>query len=214
MSVPPKIVLLGESGVGKTCIIKQFVEGSFDEGTLSSLTNQFVIKTLEFPGGKSLTLHVWDTAGQEKYRSLAKIYYKDAKAVILVYDITDEKSFNEIKNYWYEQVKESGASNPILGVAANKSDIYDERKVNDEDGKGFAKQIGAVFSATSAKTSEGINILFENIALKILDPNYDFYKKKAGNVNPQENKNDNPPANKGVQLTKEKTIKEKKTGCC
>jgi len=124
MTDPYKVVLVGESGVGKTCIIAQFTSGKFDPSTVSSLTAQFIRKTLEFPEGKSLTFDIWDTAGQEKYRSLAKIFYKDAKAVILVYDVTNEKSFTEMKDYWYEQIKQLGDKDIILAIAANKSDLY------------------------------------------------------------------------------------------
>ena len=83
-----KVVLLGESGVGKTCIIAQFTSGQFDPDTVTSLSAQFISKTVEFEEGqKAIKFDIWDTAGQEKYRALAKIFYKDAKAIILVYDI-------------------------------------------------------------------------------------------------------------------------------
>ena len=106
MTEKPKVVLLGESGVGKTCIIARFINDKFDPNVITSLTNQFVIKTIELPDGKNIATHLWDTAGQEKYRSINRIYYKSAKVVILVYDFTDKKSFDEIKNYWYGQIKE------------------------------------------------------------------------------------------------------------
>ena len=103
-----KVVLLGDSGVGKTCIIKQFVEHKFDKGILSSLSAQFVSKTIEYVDfAKTLKFDIWDTVGQEKFRSLAKIFYKSSNAAILVYDITNRKSFEEIKNYWYKQLKEN-----------------------------------------------------------------------------------------------------------
>ena len=92
MADKPKVVLLGESGVGKTCIIARYMYDKFDPCIISSLTCQFVIKTIELPDGKSLTIHLWDTAGQEKYRSINKIYYKNAKVGILVYDVTDKKA--------------------------------------------------------------------------------------------------------------------------
>ena len=95
-----KVVLLGESSVGKTCIISRFITGKFDKDTVTSYTAQFLKKTIVLPDGKEINFDIWDTAGQERYRSLTKIFYKDAKVVILVYDITNEKSFEEIKNYW------------------------------------------------------------------------------------------------------------------
>ena len=97
-----KVVLIGESGVGKTCIINQFANGEFDENCLSSTTAQFWRKHFEFSGDKSITFDMWDTVRQEKYRSLSRILYQNAKVIILVYDITDKKSFNEVKDYWYK----------------------------------------------------------------------------------------------------------------
>ena len=221
MSDPYKVVLVGESGVGKTCIIAQFTSGKFDPSTVSSLTAQFIRKTLEFPEGKSLTFDIWDTAGQEKYRSLAKIFYKDAKAVILVYDVTNEKSFTEMKDYWYEQIKQLGDKDIILAIAANKSDLYEEKKVENEKGEAFAQEIGAIFVSTSAKNDSGIQALFDNIGQKILDPNFDFsanekkkkdaYKKQKQKESEQENK---PAAsNKGVKLNAQKPKEKKKGGC-
>ena len=96
-----RVVLLGKQATGKTCIIAQFINGSFDPGTISSLTAQFIRKTIQFADGRNITLDIWDTAGQEKYRAIAKIYYKEARAVILVYDINDESSFKEMKEFWY-----------------------------------------------------------------------------------------------------------------
>ena len=122
-----KVVLLGESGVGKTCILQQFIKGKFDPKTESSLTAQFIRKTLEFPKGKSLLFDIWDTSGRKEYRSLARIFFNDAKAIILVYDITNEKSFIEMKNYWYEQIKKLGRNDIIIAIAANKNDLHKEK---------------------------------------------------------------------------------------
>ena len=120
---PYKVVLLGESGVGKTCIIAQFTNGTFDANTVTSLTAQFIRKTMEFADKKAITFDIWDTAGQEKYRSLAKIFYKDAKVIVLVYDITSKDSFVQMKEYWYEQIKQQGNKDVIIAVAANNDDL-------------------------------------------------------------------------------------------
>ena len=103
-----KIVLLGESGVGKTSIIDRFINDKFEDEGISTITASFVDKTMTFEEfqGKSVKFEIWDTAGQEKYRSLNKIFYENAGAAILVYDITDKQSFEELKNYWYQQIKE------------------------------------------------------------------------------------------------------------
>ena len=192
-----KAILLGESGVGKTCIINQFINGKFDEKLLSTLSAQFCRKKFEFPGDKIISLDIWDTAGQEKFRSLNRIYYKNAKAVVLVYDITDKKSFDEIKNYWYEQIKQNCASNVIIAIAANKCDLYEEKEISDEEGEEFAKSKDAFFAFTSAKNDSGITNLFENIALKMLDmkeqkngeQENENKRKKEGKENNKDNSN-------------------------
>ena len=167
-----RVVLLGKQATGKTCMIAQFINGSFDPGTISSLTAQFIRKTIQFADGRNITLDIWDTAGQEKYRAIAKIYYKEARAVILVYDITDESSFNEMKEYWYEQVKLFARKDVIFAVAANKNDLDEERKISDEEGRKFANEIGAIFASTSAKNASGMQALFDNVGQKILNPSF------------------------------------------
>ena len=103
-----KVVLLGESGVGKTCIIARFINNTFEDNLISTTGASYAGKTMTFDeyGGKSIKFEIWDTAGQEKYRSLTKIFYKDAGAAILVYDITRKESFDELQKYWLNQIKD------------------------------------------------------------------------------------------------------------
>jgi small GTP-binding protein len=104
-----KVVLLGETGVGKTCIIDRFINDNFVDNQKATGISTFIAKTMTFDEfqGKSVKYEIWDTAGQEQYRSLNKIFYKDAGVAILVYDITNENSFKEIQNYWVNQIKEN-----------------------------------------------------------------------------------------------------------
>ena len=104
-----KVVLLGESGVGKTSIISRFINDTFDEGLVTTTGASYVGKDMIFQdyNNQVVKFEIWDTAGQEKYRSLTQIFYKDASIAILVYDITNEDSFEEVKNYWYKQIEES-----------------------------------------------------------------------------------------------------------
>ena len=108
-----KVVLLGESGVGKTCIIARFINNTFEENLISTTGASYAGKTMTFDeyDGKSIRFEIWDTAGQEKYRSLTKIFYKDAGAAILVYDITRKESYEEIQKYWYNQIKDHAPKN-------------------------------------------------------------------------------------------------------
>jgi small GTP-binding protein len=108
-----KVVLLGESGVGKTCIIARFINNTFEENLISTTGASYAGKTMTFDeyDGKSIRFEIWDTAGQEKYRSLTKIFYKDAGAAILVYDITRKESYEEIQKYWFNQIKDHAPKN-------------------------------------------------------------------------------------------------------
>ena len=189
-----KVVLVGEAGVGKTCIISQFTENKFDPETVSSLTTQYKRKIKDFPDGKQVIFDLYDTAGQERFRSIARIYYKNAKVVVLVYDITSKKTFEEMKGYWYQQVKDIETKDLIIAIAANKSDLYEEREVEDDEGKEFATSIKAIFVSTSAKNDSGITALFDNIGQKLLNPDFDFdaaEKKKKDEYNKRKMKEEN-----------------------
>ena len=168
-----KVVLVGESGVGKTCIISRFISGAFDSNVSSTNGASYASKNVQYDKlGKSLLLDVWDTAGQEKYRSLTKFFYKDAKVAILVYDITRQSSFDSLTNYWYKEVKEHGPENIVLGIAGNKCDLYEQEEVNENQAREFAQSIGAIFALTSAQNNSGINELFRDVGNKYLDPNF------------------------------------------
>ena len=172
-----KVVLLGESGVGKTSIITQFTTNQFNPRCPTSVSAQFTSKIVKFPQfDKSIKFDIWDTVGQEKYRSLAKIFYKDAKIIILVYDITTDFSFKALKDFWYKETLNFADNDPIFAIVANKTDLYEKQTVDNKDGKAFAEEINALFQTTSALSNSGINNLFENLGKKIIIPNYDYKK--------------------------------------
>ena len=217
-----KVVLLGELGVGKTCIISQFIQGDFNPDTVTSLSAQFISKTLEFNDlNKVIKYDIWDTAGQERFRALAKIFYKDAKVICLCYDITSKKSFQELKDFWYEQqVKLNVDGEPIFAVVANKNDLYQNQQVKDEEGKEFARAINGIFQSTSAKSNQDILNLFNNIGHKLCDPNFDtniiedkekeaYEKKKKENA---QKKSQMQVPSRGHKLEANKAKPQKKKG--
>ena len=183
-----KVVLVGDTGVGKTCIIQRYVNNNYDENTESTVASTYTYKVLQYPKyQKSISFDIWDTAGQEIYRALAKNFYLNASIGILVYDIKRQSSFDNIKNYWYDQLKESGEENMILGIAGNKCDLFNEEEVDEEEAKKFAKSIGAVFKLTSCKESIGIDELFEECGKRYLElnnliGNEKKEKKETGNI--------------------------------
>ena len=202
-----KVVLVGESGVGKTSIITKFIDESFQEDQQSTTGGTFSTKSVICDGGKILKFEIWDTAGQERYRSLTKMFYKDANAAILVYDITRKDSFEELKNYWAEQIKESSPEGIILVIAANKSDLFEHEAIEESVARDFAQQLGAIYITTSAKNSEGINNLFEEIAKKHTGSSTITIKKEDdGDEVPEEGKKD------VVKIAGNKDTKPKKKG--
>ena len=158
-----KVVLLGDSSVGKTCIVHRFAHDKFNKDSNSTLGAMFISKVLELPElGAAVKYQIWDTAGQEKYRSLAAMYYQDAAAAILVYDITKKESFNAI-TYWMSELKSKAPENIKIAIAANKSDMVEQEAVHLSEGKKFAEDHNAIFKMTSAKDGTGIRDLFASI---------------------------------------------------
>ena len=142
-----KVILVGQSGTGKTSLINSAIGQQFIEGKeQSTISSSFVTKIINIDE-KSYTINLWDTIGQEKFRSLTKIFIKDSKIVILVYDITVLNSFEELK-FWYDTIKEVLGDTAVLGVAGNKQDLFANEQVNEEVAKKYANDINALFKLT------------------------------------------------------------------
>ena len=214
-----KIVLIGEPYVGKTSIISQFVDKTFQEDMQSSSSGTFNSKRCIYGDNKSLRLDIWDTAGQEKYRSLTKMFYKDANVAILVYNITDKNSYEQLKEYWHIQVKESGPKDLLLVICANKSDLINEEQVDEGEARNYAQEIGALFFTTSAKNDYGISDLFLQTAKKYLGVD-DIRLQSHDEIKDNEDDVQNERMKKrgSVKLTKnqikEKNKETKHKKCC
>ena len=174
-----KVVLLGDSGVGKSSILKQYVTHTFDPDINSSISSKYISKEVKIEDiNKTVKFNLWDTAGQEKYRSLAKIFYKDAVIIILVYSIDNKNSFESLKTYWYDEVKNNNPLNVIFGVIGNKYDLYNLSQIEENEAEEWADSIGGIFQLTSAKSNTGIDLLFYNLAKKYFDPSFDYKKEE------------------------------------
>ena len=172
-SIEMKLILLGESGVGKTSIISRYVHDKFDEDNPSSMSMCYVAKKLK-KNNMRIKLDIWDTIGQEKFRSLSKMFLKDTKIVILVYSITSRKSFESL-NYWLNLYKDQLDEGTVLGVAANKNDLYLEQEVSEEEGTKYAKENGAIFGLISAKQDKNsIDTLIDKLVNAYLNKNTNF----------------------------------------
>ena len=201
-----KVVLLGETGVGKTSIISRYVTNEFSNILISTTGASYTTKKLQIDPEHIIKFQIWDTAGQERFRSLTKIFYQNSSVIILVYDITRRDSFDKIKEYWIKEIKENVSADIILALAANKNDLYENETVSLEEGKKLAKEINAVFRTTSAKFSHGIDDLFHKIGEKFLGPSMSICSEP--NLTIKENQ-----FRDGVKLKKLKS-KDKERGCC
>ena len=152
-----------------------------------------------------------------------KFFYKDAAVCILVYDITKRKTFDNLKSYWYEQLKENSGKNIVVGIAGNKCDLYEEEEVSEDEARQFAESVGAVFELTSAQNNTGINELFLECGYKYLDPNFKPTAEGPAptpqNINEtrkEENRNDTKKEDKNNIVLEHKDFKrdKKKKACC
>ena len=200
-----KIVLLGESGVGKTSIISRYTTGQFNEICQSTNGASYSSKTIKLQKlKKNLKLDIWDTAGQEKYRSMGKMFYKNAYIILFVYDITSIMTFQELKEVWYKELKNSGEKHTVMAVVGNKNDLYVEEQVKEDEARKWANEIGAIFGLVSAKTGDGIKELFENAVRKYLSPEFEAEIKEE-----KKSKGEAKKINKNIKTNE----KNKKSGC-
>ena len=194
-----KVILVGEMGTGKTSLINTAIGLNFQEKLASTTTNSIMNKTMTI-NGKRYSVNLWDTIGQEKYRSLTKIFLKGAKIVIFVYDITNIQSFKEL-DYWFDSTKEIINEKIVMGIVGNKSDLFLKEEVKESDARALAKQKGLDFALTSAKNST----MFCDFLEKLL-------KKYLGQED-EENEDDNNKKKPEKLKIGKPGVKHKK-GCC
>ena len=166
-----KVTLVGDSGVGKSCIIGRYISGIFRNDSLSSASANYSQKIFENKNER-LKLQIWDTAGQEKFRALGRNFYKDAYIICIVFDITNKQSFENVKEVWYPEIQNYGEKNNILSIVGNKFDLYEDEEVNEKEIKFFAEQIGGKYFLVSAKNGKGIDEMFKTLAKMYLSPNF------------------------------------------
>ena len=174
-----KILLLGDWAVGKTCFLMRYTENTFTEMHLTTVGLDYKLKTVKLDNDKTVKVQIWDTAGQERYKTITKSYIKGANGIILIYDITKEKTFEGIKN-WVKQIKETVSSRVCVALVGNKIDQEKDRKVPKEEGEKLSQELNYPFYESSAK--EGINIdeCFDNL-VKQIDINYGNLPVDNGN---------------------------------
>ena len=186
-----KVLLLGDSSVGKTCFLKRYIDNTFQDAYLSTIGFDFKFKNVTLKDGKKVKIQLWDTAGQERFRTIAKSYYKGAHGIVLIYDVTSKRTYENIRK-WLNQIKEEASSRISIILVANKIDCEEEREVTKEEGENLAKTSGLTLFEASAKDSINVNESFQDLIEKI--------SEKYGNINSNTNK--------------KKKKKNEKKGCC
>ncbi|KAG8098774.1 hypothetical protein GUJ93_ZPchr0013g36540 [Zizania palustris] len=161
-----KLLLIGDSGVGKSCLLLRFSDGSFTTSFITTIGIDFKIRTVELDG-KRIKLQIWDTAGQERFRTITTAYYRGAMGILLVYDVTDESSFNNIRN-WIRNIEQHASDNVNKILVGNKADMDEsKRAVPTSKGQALADEYGIKFFETSAKTNLNVEQVFFSIARDI-----------------------------------------------
>merc|ERR1712110_685532 len=171
-----KLLLIGDSGVGKTCILFRFSEDAFNTTFISTIGIDFKIKTIELRG-KKIKLQIWDTAGQERFHTITTSYYRGAMGIMLVYDITNSKSFDNIAK-WLRNIQEHANEDVEKMILGNKCDMEDKRVIPKERGEAIARENGIRFLETSAKTNVNIDRAFIELSESILDKTVDVQEAR------------------------------------
>jgi Ras-related protein Rab-2A len=153
-----KYIIIGDSSVGKSNILKYFKDGIFEEKSQPSIGVQFISKNIKLDD-ITFRLQIWDTAGQECFRSMTKTYYKNSSCAFIVYDITDKETFDHVE-FWMKECKDVAPQSILFVLIGNKSDLNDNREISYNDGLNLAKKNGMLFYETSAKKGENIEKIF------------------------------------------------------
>uniref|UniRef100_A0A8C7Y0U0 Ras-related protein Rab-19 n=1 Tax=Oryzias sinensis TaxID=183150 RepID=A0A8C7Y0U0_9TELE len=165
-----KIILIGDTNVGKTCVVQNFKSGVFSEKQQNTIGVDFTVRTLDIEG-KKVKMQVWDTAGQERFRTITQSYYRSAHGAMIAYDITRRATFDSV-SHWIREVELYGAANVVLVLIGNKCDLEEERQVRFQDACNLAKEIGILAALeTSAKASQNVEEAFVMMARELMSRN-------------------------------------------
>ena len=175
-----KVLLLGDSTVGKTCILLKYTDKVFQDIHMMTIGLDYRLKAMKLKNGKDVKLQIWDTAGQDRFRSITKNFYRGSHGIILIYDVTSLKTFENIKS-WVTQIHEEISDKVVIYLVGNKVDKEEERKVSTAEGKKLADELGLPFTETSAKTGDNIENLFSDM-IEDLDKEFGNIQKVSKNL--------------------------------
>ncbi|CAI5706390.1 hypothetical protein KXD40_006387 [Peronospora effusa] len=204
-----KIVLIGDSGVGKSNLLSRFTRNEFNLESKSTIGVEFATKSI-VAEGKTIKAQIWDTAGQERYRAITSAYYRGAVGALLVYDITKHGTFENVER-WLKELRDHADINTVIMLVGNKSDLRHLRAVSTEEAMAFAEKNNLAFIETSALEATGVDAAFQRILTEI----YKLMSRKT--IQAEENATASLPTGNNIAITTENTTenqKKKKSGCC
>lgn len=176
-----KILLLGDSEVGKSCFLMRYADNVFVDNYITTIGLDYKLKYIQLESGETIKVQLWDTAGQDRYRTIAKNYYKGSHGILLLYDITKVNSFENIRD-WIKDIREEVYEKAIIFLIGNKNDKVDERKVSTEEGSKLAEEYHLPFFEASAKSGENVEEIFKALYKKISEVYIDIQKEKGVNL--------------------------------
>ena len=176
-----KILLLGDSEVGKSCFLMRYSDNVFIENYITTIGLDYKLKTVKLDTGKTIKVQLWDTAGQDKYRTIAKNYYKGSHGILLLYDITKQSSFDNIRE-WVRDIKEEVSEKAIIFLIGNKIDIEEERKISKEKGEELAEEFKIPFFEASAKSGKNVDEVFKALYNKICEIYGDLERERGSKL--------------------------------
>jgi Ras-related protein Rab-1A len=192
-----KLLLIGDSGVGKSCLLLRFADDTYTDSYISTIGVDFKIRTVDLDT-KTIKLQIWDTAGQERFRTITSSYYRGAHGIIIVYDITDKESFDNVRQ-WLFEIDRYASENVCKLLVGNKSDLTNKRAVEYEQSKAFADELNIPFLETSAKNAANVEQAFLTMAAQIKNK---MQTQPAPQVKPAVNIGDTKP------------VAKQSSGCC
>ena len=207
-----KVIIIGASGVGKTSILWQYINKQFNDSFHTTIGCSFYEYIYKCDDKKIVKLEIWDTAGQERFRSLTTRFFQNSQFVILVYDISSEDSFRDIKEFWYPQAKEKAKADAIMALVGNKEDLLEDEnfqeQVDEDTARSYAIQIEAMYFKISSKSREKVEGLFDQLVKKYTGAKVLEHIRNNQETQDDENKN------KNNKLSKKDIKNGKKRKCC
>lgn len=201
-----KVVLIGDSGVGKSNLLSRFTRNEFSLESKSTIGVEFATRSIQVDG-KTIKAQIWDTAGQERYRAITSAYYRGAVGALLVYDITKQTTFENVER-WLKELRDHADANIVIMLVGNKSDLRHLRSVQTEDAKAFCEREGLSFIETSALEATNVEQAFQRILTEI----YHIVSKKA--LASEEGPSAAPSSGTAIKVTEAAPEAKKKSSCC